>query len=68
MQLFKDSECCSGRGLNPRSPAQWISPLPTELTRQRSSSHRAGPNSSKQNYQQIVQVHHTSKEQNKALH
>ena len=21
-QLFKDSECCSGRGLNPRPPAQ----------------------------------------------
>ena len=34
-QLFKDPECCSGLGLNPRPPAQQTGALPTELTRQR---------------------------------
>ena len=32
-QLFKDPECWSGRGLNPRPPAQ-SGALPTELTGQ----------------------------------
>ena len=34
-QLFKDSECWSGRGLNPRPPARQTGALPTELTRRR---------------------------------
>jgi len=33
LQLFKDSECWSGRGLNPRPPAQQTGALPIELTR-----------------------------------
>ena len=32
-QLFKDPECWSGRGLNPRPPARQTGALPTELTR-----------------------------------
>ena len=32
-QLFKDPACWSGRGLNPRPPAQQTIALPTELTR-----------------------------------
>ena len=32
-QLFKDPECWSGRGLNPRPPAKQTGALPTELTR-----------------------------------
>ena len=32
-QLFKDRSCWSGRGLNPRPPAQQTGALPTELTR-----------------------------------
>ena len=32
-QLFKDPECWSGQGLNPRPPARQTSALPTELTR-----------------------------------
>ena len=32
-QLFKDPKCWSGRGLNPRPPAQQTGALPTELTR-----------------------------------
>ena len=32
-QLFKDPECLSGRGLNPRPPAQQTGALPTKLTR-----------------------------------
>ena len=34
-QLFKDPEYWSGRGLNPRPPAQQTGALPTELTRWR---------------------------------
>ena len=34
-QLFKDPECWSGRGLNPRPPAQQTGAFATELTRQR---------------------------------
>ena len=36
-QLFKDPECWSGRGLNPRPPAQQTGALPTELTRRPAS-------------------------------
>ena len=32
-QLFKDPECLSGRGLNPRPPAQQTGALPAKLTR-----------------------------------
>ena len=32
-QLFKDPECWSGQGLNPRPPPRQTSALPTELTR-----------------------------------
>ena len=32
-QLFKDPECWSGQGLNPRPPPWQTSALPTELTR-----------------------------------
>ena len=32
-QLFKDPECLSGRGLNPRPPVQQTGALPTKLTR-----------------------------------
>ena len=32
-QLFKDPECWSGQGLNPRPPARQTGALPTELTR-----------------------------------
>ena len=32
-RLFKDPECWSGRGLNPRPPARQTGALPTELTR-----------------------------------
>ena len=38
-QLFKDPECWSGLGLNPRPPAQQTGALPTELTRQRKIMH-----------------------------
>ena len=34
-QLLKDPECWSGRGLNPRPPAQQTGALPSELTRRR---------------------------------
>ena len=34
-QLFKDSECWSGRGLNPRPPARQTGALATDLTRRR---------------------------------
>ena len=34
-QLFKDPECWSGRGLNPRPPARQTGALPAELTRRR---------------------------------
>ena len=34
-QVFKDPECWSGWGLNPRRPAQQTGALPTELTRWR---------------------------------
>ena len=34
-QLFKDPECCSGGGSNPRPPALQTGALPTELTRRR---------------------------------
>ena len=37
-QLFKDPECWSGQGLNPRPPAQQTGALPTELTETRSIS------------------------------
>ena len=33
--LFKDPECWSGQGLDPRLPAQQTDALPTELTRQK---------------------------------
>ena len=32
-QLFKDPECWSGQGLNPRPPTQQTGPFPRELTR-----------------------------------
>ena len=34
-RLFKDPECWSGRGLNPRPPARQSGALPTELTSRR---------------------------------
>ena len=34
-QLFRDPECRSGRGLNPRPPARQSGALPTELTGRR---------------------------------
>ena len=34
-KLFKDPECWSGRGLNPRPPARQTGALPPELTRRR---------------------------------
>ena len=33
LSYFKDPECWSGQGLNPRPPAQQTGALPTELTR-----------------------------------
>ena len=38
-QLFKDPECWSGWGLNPRPSAQQTGSLPAELTRQREDEH-----------------------------
>ena len=38
LSYFKDPECWSGRGLNPRPPARQTDALPTELTRRRSNS------------------------------
>ena len=35
LQLFKDPECWSGRGLNPRPPAREPGALPTEPTGRR---------------------------------
>ena len=38
LSYFKDPECWSGGGLNPRPPARQTDALPTELTRRRSNS------------------------------